>query len=117
MNIPKVTPEYLAELHKLANAATMGPWDIISRLNNEHYLVGVLLAVAEVSKERNAKFIAASRTAIPALLDHIEKLEKMMPHTLDTCKHGDTTSYGYGCKADGGMCRYSYCWNGKWEMQ
>lgn len=77
-----ITPEYLAELRKLTDAATPGPWDA-------EYRSGDIAVPAQVSEDEweafrlatftcdgDAKFAAATRTAIPALLDHIEKLDK-----------------------------------------
>lgn len=77
----KVTPEYLAELRRLADAATPGPWDSDYRLGD----IAIPVYVGEDEWEayrlgafectNDAKFATASRTAIPELLDHIEKLE------------------------------------------
>lgn len=68
-----MTPERLAELEALANAATPGPWDSIPAgawtgrvFAGEHMVAKV---DTEVSDDHNdAAFIAASRQAIPDLI-------------------------------------------------
>ncbi len=46
------------------------------------------------NNEANARFIAASRTLVPALLDRIEQLERIARETLDIADIEAARSYG-----------------------
>jgi hypothetical protein len=64
-----MTDEQLAEWQRLADAATPGPW------RYRGIYVGTdagLVASAELPL--HAAFIAASRTAVPALIEEVERL-------------------------------------------
>ena len=103
-----MTPEQLAAIRERANNATKGPWvalgnDIavevktctcagnIPGYGHEQYcgLDGPLITGAA---PRDAEFIAAARTDIPALLDHIQTLTEILeavrglfPGSTDPC--------------------------------
>ena len=70
-----ISPEYIAELRALADAATPGPWvcdnawDHVPLVRSHGGDICLMIA-------RSGKFIAASRTAIPELLDAIEARDK-----------------------------------------
>lgn len=81
-----VTPEMIAELRRLCEAATPGPWESRFR-DGDFALTGpatewvVLFPSPQTSgfgiiaydeRRANQRFIAASRTALPALLDALE---------------------------------------------
>lgn len=122
MTTPKITPEYLTGLRKLSDAATPGPWK-----NNNRGIDAPVeypeatyydTLVRDILWKHDADFMAASRTAIPALLDHIEKLEAMMPHAPSTCVHYQPDSGNESCRM-GGPCwtRHELCDNGKWQLK
>ena len=83
-----------AELRELCEKATAGPW------KNEHDDCGFIVGfdgkiIIETQclggrrgeeAEANAAFIVASRTTIPALLDRIEELERVMGVMADALK-------------------------------
>lgn len=73
-----MTDVELAELERLADAATPGPWEANSDHHNNVYVdamnqgeLGLKVQLLDLNmqgNEEDAAFIAASRTAIPALL-------------------------------------------------
>jgi hypothetical protein len=93
MSDPRLTPEQIQEWKRLADAATPGPWRhrhveplakwgvsvneveapesdacwIAKVLNHEH-------CIRTKPGDQNAHFIAASRSAVPALCDEVERL-------------------------------------------
>ena len=89
----KVTPEYLAELKRLCDEATPGPWVkdgewvVPEGFDNDAWVtgdedcpmpvVGMWIHDNELLiTGKDARFIAAARTAIPALIQHVERLER-----------------------------------------
>ena len=87
-----MTPEQRAELRRLCEAATPGPWlpnpklcDVTAAcpdgvtpsgvMSGVMSGVGPFVYVARVQEYRDVSFIAEARTALPALLDYVEKLE------------------------------------------
>ena len=83
-----ITPSRIAELRKLADEATPGPWSWVPAEDDDLYdwlsaptdeLMMHSIDSDEGSwiavEERNALFIAACREAVPALLDEIERLQ------------------------------------------
>ena len=71
--------EYLREL---ASGATPGPWENVWEEADEWYSITgqsyeefVCPEVATLTDETDADFIAASRTAVPALLDALDQAE------------------------------------------
>lgn len=84
-----VSPENRAELRRLAEAATPGPWHLGKTGNTESHWVCAMddenviqphcdHACRDAQREfdADAAFIAASRSAIPALLDALEEAER-----------------------------------------
>ena len=75
-----MTDERLAELRALSDKATPGPWFFDDE--DGHIYTGGDFAVLNYATTRlespddDAPFIAASRTAIPELLDAIERVKK-----------------------------------------
>jgi len=81
-----MTPERIAELRKLCEEATKGPWFVESLSNNIIYCQkGNYIAQTwprlkkdgstdYLSVIYDTKFIAAARTALPELLDEVERL-------------------------------------------
>ena len=76
--MPDLTPEKLAELRRLLDNGTPGPWRIDSLENGEHCLYidepseslgGGGAIVAEWLTDHNANLIAEAINALPALLD------------------------------------------------
>lgn len=74
-----MTPEELSQLRELCEKATAGPWETspIKRpywtsicLPNHPVIPGLVIADA---RPKEADFIAASRTALPQLLDEVER--------------------------------------------
>lgn len=84
-----LTAEQRAELKALADAATPGPWDssvgLIRAIFGDYaapiaelrapYRHGVSIVKGEREQQANAKFIAAAREAIPAMLADLEEAE------------------------------------------
>lgn len=69
----QITPEWIAEMRKVCEAATPGPW------NASDYASVLAFTDAEVCQRANDNdmaFIAAARTALPAALDALEAAQK-----------------------------------------
>lgn len=62
-----------AKLRALADAATPGPWN--RDADGVSVYIDVRFAICDASGA-DANFIAAARTAVPALLDEIERVER-----------------------------------------
>jgi hypothetical protein len=73
-----ITREQLDEWRELCDAATEGPWTVDMRVGifvREAPLKRRVIASAESENhESNERFIATSRTAMPALLDEVDRL-------------------------------------------
>ena len=92
------TKEQREEWEALADAATPEPWCIWSKESGDGKNWSVCrhvgdikskdhLCIAETFQGRNdAKFIAAARTSVPALLDDVKKLENL--RALDRAEAG-----------------------------
>lgn len=98
-----MSPAEIAALRKLADAATPGPWaveDERGEVVTRHWQ-GETPVVCGPPRARgwdldpeDAAFIAAARTAVPALLDEVERLR-----TALRCLHA--TVRGYECESFG----------------
>jgi hypothetical protein len=87
----------LARLRALCEAATPGPWSKGDGKNNARWVVMghyVPICSTELShapigqgQESNVEFIAASRTALPQLLDEVERLRGLLEETLPFLTH------------------------------
>jgi hypothetical protein len=82
-----MTPERIKELRALCEKATNGPWTVQPRGNSEGSMGFDLVQVedglrGQFANWTDAEFIAASRTALPALLDEVERYHKL----LDACR-------------------------------
>lgn len=91
----------LRELRELADAATPGPWDVswtYGDAKTERYCVlgpkpfdNPIAATSRLKQgASDAEFIAAARTAVPALLDALEDARELMRAFAD----GPTDGYG-----------------------
>lgn len=75
-----MTPEQLAALKALADAATPGPWEEVAE-SGEWWITGpdiyndaVMTTNASEISQADADFICAAREAVPALLAEVERL-------------------------------------------
>ena len=82
-----MTDKRLAELRALSEAATPGPWavdiqtpDLAANIGNAEKGV---CAVTKEGGHGDIAFIAASRTAIPELLDEIQELREEVERRSD----------------------------------
>lgn len=104
METNQITPEELAELRELCEKATPGPWEV-DRVACTHVQSG-RRGVASTGgystnledwekvkdeNEDNAKLIAASRTALPRLLDEVERLRKVVDQAIEGSQVGVKT--------------------------
>lgn len=92
--------DLLAEWRKLADEASSGPWDyyrphpryrsyVIESVTPAGHLSddGVVMVCEDVNAEDNAAFVAASRTAVPALLDAVQAVRTLhQPDPRPTCQ-------------------------------
>jgi hypothetical protein len=77
----EITPERLAELKRLADEATPGPWRASDRGTELciHTPTDVVCNMVGISQaDHDATFIAASRAAIPELLADIARLKTVV---------------------------------------
>ena len=81
-----MTPERIAELRALADAATRGPWTVADLRHQRGGQIRIFphgdIHIANVLARHedavaNAEFIAAARSALPALLDEVERLREI----------------------------------------
>ena len=75
----QITPDDIAELERLCDAATEGPWITGNPKSLEFSIVhnrsGRAWELARrISRETDAAFIAAARTALPRLLAEVKQL-------------------------------------------
>ena len=67
--MPDLTPEMLAELRRLAEAATQGPWAARYGVSWEARVCATTGSLADVNSTANAELIVAAVNALPGLLD------------------------------------------------
>ena len=88
-----VSPKEIAELKRLAEAATPGPWSPIwdtdfynagmpERFADKIQIGGVDRDAFAELEPGDAEFIAAARTAIPRLIAHVEELQARIDRAL-----------------------------------
>ncbi len=119
-----LTPEYLAYLREVADGAIPGPWDYMTnRVGDSPLIVTIYtddpddptlikpLICFESSTENlpDAQFIAAARTAVPELLDEIERLRRLLAELTDPdpCwfdHNGGCQAHGYLTLRPGETC-------------
>lgn len=69
-----MTEQELADLDALAAAATPGPWE---QIDSRAYSSGTGLQVCLCNEtDADAAFIAAARTAVPALVAEVRRLQR-----------------------------------------
>lgn len=80
-----LTPERRAELKRLCEQATPGPWEVTdescARCRKENTHEYAIYAIPQGNhdqfiRKEDADFIAAARTALPSLLEEVERLER-----------------------------------------
>ena len=96
--------EYLREL---ASGATPGPWENVWEEADEWYSITgqsyecyVCPEVATLTDETDADFIAAARTAVPALLDALEQAEARIQAVRDLHSPSDEQVIMGDCAAE-----------------
>lgn len=73
------SPEQRAEWKALADAATEGPWTAAEQSHGEWFSIqSPHLALCTAFEPADAAFIAAARTAVPALLEEVERLREAL---------------------------------------
>lgn len=81
-----MTPSRLAEIKALADAATPGPWRWFPNPHPNDETIETRIAFGDPwtyslwsgIRERDAAFIAASRTAVPELVAEVERLTALL---------------------------------------
>lgn len=105
-----LTPERLARLRKLCETATPGPWEHgVGPYGRDVEAGGELIAevIEESAKPRartDAELIAEARSALPALLDAIERLRSGLEHIADGQECSNYTGPPW-CRDDSGRSR------------
>ena len=105
-----LTAERLAELRRIASAATPGPWEVVGlagyggpyALRMPHRSGRTWYGVEGIKRREDAEyFVAMNRNTVLALLDRIEALQSMLLHLYqDTVVPG--TGYCIRCGMIGG---------------
>lgn len=82
-----ISPEQLTAWKRLADEATSGPWDsyfetglnpmVVTYTENEKGLRSLKDAVVHGRSIADNNFIAAARTAVPALIEEVERYRKV----------------------------------------
>jgi hypothetical protein len=93
-----MTPEQLATWRQLADAATPGTWavDYISNLvstDDQETIDNGWQQICEFWGDDDAAFIAAARTAVPALLAEVERLTAENDNLRNTKVNVDETEW------------------------
>ena len=103
--MPDLTPD-LAELRRLAEAATPGPWAARYGVSWEARVCATTGSLADVNSTANAELIVAAVNALPALLDaaaerdalaaKVERVRELHKSSGDAETQGHTgREYGY----------------------
>ena len=103
--MPDLTPD-LAELRRLAEAATQGPWAARYGVSWEARVCATTGSLADVNSTANAELIAAAVNALPGLLDaaaerdalaaKVERVRELHKSSGDAETQGYTgREYGY----------------------
>lgn len=92
-----ISPEQLTAWKRLADEATSGPWDsyfetglnpmVVTYTENEKGLRSLKDAVVHGPSITNNNFIAAARTAVPALIDAYQVSRSMLETKTEECRH------------------------------
>lgn len=110
-----MSPERLKELRALAEAATPGPWHIDGP--NADDVVAEVSSLTVVPRTNgmlcapryDAAFIAASRSAVPELLDEVERLRESLRNIAeisdDHSEIEECLCRGLGCSAQTRIAR------------
>lgn len=94
--LEKITPKTLALWKRLADEATSGPWDsyfetglnpmVVTYTENEKGLRSLKDPVVHGRSIADNNFIAAARTAVPALIEEVERLKSRNNDLMVTSK-------------------------------
>lgn len=91
-----LTDEQIAEWRRLADGATAGPWKHvgigITTDPTRHVVAKCPVEQPVNSDMRDAAFIAASRVAVPALCEEVERLRRGLREILIDCGRERTVS-------------------------
>ena len=96
--------ERVAELRELCEKATVGHWNVSGQSSYIYgeFAIGYKIAQLSLSTggcvhnpnaENDAAFIAAARTALPGLLDEVERLRKIAIEMLDAAYNNLSCEY------------------------
>ena len=97
--MPDLTPA-LAELRRLAEAATPGPWDARYGVSWEARVCATTGSLADVNSTANAELIAAAVNALPGLLDAAAERDELAG-AWDEGKHSE---HAPACRLGDGDC-------------
>lgn len=97
----KITPEKIAELRKLCEEATPEPWRTHDIFPKEFGYAQVFGPISpkkdfdriELGLQADASFIAAARTALPELLDEVERLRTDINNLASIANHALDKGY------------------------
>jgi len=103
-----MTDDELTALERLANDATPGPWEVVDYCydprNGRARVLGVPShgarpILSDGAWKTDCHFIAASRTAVPALIAEVRRLRDVLRRVLNTTiRHdGSTEIRGFLC--------------------
>lgn len=79
----------LAALRRFTQSVDAGPWTL--RRSHDGWDIEPAIAVEAGLRAQEAMFIAATRNALPALLDRIERLERVAEAVRSFIRPWDTT--------------------------
>ena len=97
--MPDLTPD-LAELRRLAEAATQGPWAARYGVSWEARVCATTGSLADVDSTANAELIAAAVNALPGLLDAAAERDELAG-AWDEGKHSE---HAPACRLGDGDC-------------
>ena len=97
--MPDLTPD-LAELRRLAEAATQGPWAARYGVSWEARVCATTGSLADVNSTANAELIVAAVNALPGLLDAAAERDELAG-AWDEGKHSE---HAPACRLGDGDC-------------
>ena len=95
-------PERIKQLRELCEKATPGPWEqckddpwCVWVMNGDKDGFNLLAECGWIDNDWNAAFIAAARTAVPELLDEVERLRRGIDRALEQIEQTDIIDAAY----------------------
>ena len=95
-----LSAERLADLRRLVEAATPGPWTVYEGKYAAHVNPGFDVSI-DCNTGANAALVVAARTALPELLDEVERLRSILDALhMTACSRGFSYKGCLACEGE-----------------